>query len=223
MNSLVAKKEAWNMYIDKLNIELIAITPDAESLIEKAARVCYNSGENKNNGLIIERCIKNGHLSILEHANATFHVKGISRACSHQFVRHRLMSFSQKSQRYVEETGFGVIVPPRIIKNDEMYKHFVKYVQLSESAYKLYRENEIRKEDARFCLPNAISTELIFTANFRELRHILQLRTKRDAQWEIRRMCFEVLNILVGKTLWSFKDIYKNATAELRESLEKRK
>ena len=185
------------MFIDKLNVKLIEKTPFAEQLIEKAARVCYNSGDNRNDGIIIKRCIKKGHLSVLEHASATFHIKGVSRALSHQFVRHRLMVVSQKSQRYVEESGFGVIVPPEIMKNKEMYQHFIKYMQLAESAYKLYRENEIRKEDARFCLPNAVSTEFMFTANFRELRHIIQLRTDKDAQWEIRQLCVELLRELM--------------------------
>jgi thymidylate synthase (FAD) len=179
------------------NVKLISISEKPEQLIEYAARVCYNSqdkmGKSKS---LIPALIRKGHESPLEHACATFEIKNISRACSHQLVRHRLMSVSQKSQRYVSEENFKYIIPKSFIpdsKDIEEYKMAMEYIK---QAYCKWKNNGISKEDARYLLPNACTTDIIITANFREFRHIFKIRCSPQAQWEIRDICYNMLNIL---------------------------
>lgn len=201
------------MEITKPNITLIAITPHAEKTIEEAGRTCYLSldkiiDESEKN--FIKNCIKRGHLSILEHPSATFRIKGASRAFTHQLVRHRLASFSQQSQRYVNEEEFDYIVPPAIAENAEAHDLFIKFMEISREIYNAIREKGIKKEDARFVLPNALESQIVFTANFRELRSIFNLRLKKNAQWEIRRVCLEMLKILQKEAPSVFGDYVIN-------------
>ena len=193
-----------------MEIELLLITNNAEELIEKSARVCYNSKLNKSKRKVfLQSLIKKGHHSILEHATATFKISGISRALSHQLVRHRLASYSQQSQRYVDMNNFDYIIPPKI-END--YKLFNDYENLMEQTRQLYSKMikaGIKKEDARFILPNATKTELIMTANFREWRHIIELRCSKKAQWEIREVFKKILIMLYDESPIVFEDLYK--------------
>lgn len=158
----------------------------------------------------IEMLIKTGHLSVLEHAVATFRVEGGSRSFTHQLVRHRLASFTQQSQRYVEETGFEYVIPPSIEKNQEAKKIFNDFIEFSKKTYKKLRDLGIQKEDARFVLPNAVCSEIVISANFREWRHIIELRGHPTAQWEIRKMAIEVLKILKEKAPSVFFDFEVN-------------
>ncbi len=144
----------------------------------------------------IEMLIKTGHTSVLEHAVATFRVEGGSRAFTHQLVRHRIASFTQQSQRYVEESGFSYVIPPSIEKKDEARRIFLDLIEHSKEAYKKLLDLGVKKEDARFVLPNAVCSEIVITANFREWRHIFELRGHPSAQWEIRKMAVEILKIL---------------------------
>lgn len=207
------------MEIYKPDVKLLAITENAESLIEEAGRTCYLSFDKMTDNSkesFIKRCIRNGHHSILEHASATFRVSGASRAFTHQMVRHRLASFSQQSQRYVNENEFDYIVPPSIANNEEaleIYRDFIKYAQ---NTYKQLRNLSIKKEDARFVLPNAIESQIVISANFREWRHIFQLRLSKAAQWEIRQVCLQMLKILQKHVPAVFGDFIideSNATA----------
>ncbi len=187
------------MEILKPDVKLLAITPNAEKLIEEAGRTCYLSldritDESEKN--FIRNSIKRGHLSIIEHASASFRIKGASRACTHQLVRHRVASFSQQSQRYVNESEFNYIIPPGIKENSEAGKLFREFIESSKKTYAALIGKGIKKEDARFVLPNALESEIVFSANFRELRLIFSLRLKKNAQWEIRRICVEMLKIL---------------------------
>lgn len=154
----------------------------------------------------IEMLIKTGHTSVLEHAVATFRIEGGSRSFTHQLVRHRLASFTQQSQRYVEETGFRYVVPPSIEENPEAKEIFRKFIEFSKETYKRLRDLGIKKEDARFVLPNAVCSEIVISANFREWRHIIELRGHPSAQWEIRRMSIEILKILKEKAPSVFSD-----------------
>ena len=158
-----------------------------------AWRIKFRDGTEKN---FIRNCIKNGHHSILEHASASFRIRGASRAFTHQLVRHRLASFSQQSQRYVNEGEFNYVVPPEIAANPQALGVFREYIETSRKAYNRLRELEIKKEDARFVLPNALESQIVFRANFRELRFIFALRLHRSAQWEIRRVCLQMLKIM---------------------------
>jgi thymidylate synthase (FAD) len=187
------------MEILKPDVKLIAITPSAEKLIEEAGRTCYLSldritDESEKN--FIRNSIKRGHLSIIEHASATFRIKGASRAFTHQLVRHRVASFSQQSQRYVNESDFNYIIPPGIAENGEAGKLFRDFIETSKNTYAALITKGIKKEDARFVLPNALESEIVFSANFREFRFIFSLRLQKNAQWEFRRVCIDMLKIL---------------------------
>lgn len=187
------------MELNKPEITLLAVTPNAEKLIEEAGRTCYLSFDkmdDQSEKSFIRRCIKSGHHSILEHASASFRIKGVSRAFTHQLVRHRLANFSQQSQRYVSELEFNYVIPPQIEKNDQAAAVFRAFVEESRKAYKALRDLTIKKEDARFVLPNAIESEIVFSANFRELRHVFTLRCAPGAQWEIRRVCLMMLAVM---------------------------
>ena len=168
-----------------------------ESLIEYAGRVCYRSETNQETrDRFIRRRIEQGHESILEHCSATFEISGISRACSHQLVRHRLASFSQESQRYVDMTGAYLVVPQSVSDNGVAMCEWKKAASAIDAAYTAMVEAGIRREDARFILPNASSTKLVMTANFREWLHIFRLRITPEAQWEIRQVCAEIRDVL---------------------------
>lgn len=187
------------MEIHKPEVTLLAITPGGEKLIEEAGRTCYLSiskmtDESEKN--FIRGAIKRGHHSILEHASASFRILGASRAFTHQLVRHRLASFSQQSQRYVDEAEFNFIVPPEIASNDEALAYYRKMMEDTRNNYIKLRELGIKKENARFILPNALESQIVFSANFRELRTVFNLRLDKAAQWEIRRVCMEMLKIL---------------------------
>ncbi|HPQ52403.1 MAG TPA: FAD-dependent thymidylate synthase [Spirochaetota bacterium] len=187
------------MELNAPDIALLAVTPNPEKLIEEAGRTCYLSldkitDDSERN--FIRRCIRNGHHSILEHATASFRIKGASRAFTHQLVRHRLASFSQQSQRYVNEAEFNYIIPPEISDNQEAAVIFRDFIDHAKNTYKKLREAGIKKEDARFVLPNALESQIVFSANFRELRFIFALRLQKSAQWEIRRVFIDILKIM---------------------------
>ncbi len=135
----------------------------------------------------------------LDHGSATFFFEGISRACTHQLVRHRLASFSQESQRYVElsKGGWQAIVPPAVAENAEAMSELAEFWRIAEEKYARLRELGIRKEDARFLLPNAAETRIVATMNFAAWSHFLWLRAvDKAAQWEIRALGQEVLKML---------------------------
>lgn len=154
--------------------------------------------------------IRRGHLSVLEHASATFRVKGVSRALTHQLVRHRLASYSQRSQRYVKEDGLAYVTPPPIAAKPEALDLFRKALEEARDAYDKLLEAGVAPEDARFVLPNAAATEVVVTANFREWRHILALRGHAAAQWEIRRLAIAILKELKQRAPAAFADLEIN-------------
>ncbi|KPJ60507.1 MAG: hypothetical protein AMJ46_05710 [Latescibacteria bacterium DG_63] len=176
-----------------MEVELISVTPDAERLIERAARTCYDTTDKMSSSdtpTFLKKLFRAGHLSVFEHASATFRIGGISRACSHQLVRHRLASYSQRSQRHVAETRPSYVVPPRVEQADQVVLDtFENAMEASWSSYAELIRRGVPKEDARYVLPNACTTELVMSANFREWLHILKERLASDAQWEIREMC----------------------------------
>lgn len=212
-----------------MKIELLAITPDAEKLIEKAGRTCYLSFDKVNEDShkrFIRMLIKSGHESVLEHAYATFRITGGSRAFTHQIVRHRLCAFSQQSQRYVDEKGFSIITPPSIEKNEEAKRIFGDFIKSAKDTYIKLQSLGIKKEDARFVLPNAVESEIVISANFREWRHILRERCNKSAQWEIREIALEILKILQYHAPIIFEDFKinnRNKTATIKKSPRKNK
>jgi thymidylate synthase (FAD) len=182
-----------------------------------AAKLCYSPAdisslkgkiEAKDQKAFVEKLVKIGHMTPIEHASFTFAIEGISRACSHQLVRHRLASYSQQSQRYVsEESGFDYIIPPTIKEDKELKKAFVAFMKEAQKAYnsmvsKLNEKGikgESANQDARFLLPNAAETKIMVTMNARELLHFFRQRCCNRAQWEIRIMSEQMLK-LVKKT-----------------------
>jgi thymidylate synthase (FAD) len=153
----------------------------------------------------IQRLIKMGHESPLEHAYATFRIRNCSRAMTHQLVRHRLMAVSQQSQRYVDEEGFSYVVPPSVPA--EFVEDFERDMEAIGRMYEKWRGRGLKKEDARFVLPNACTSEIVVSANFREWRHILRMRTSHKAQWEIRKACGIIAGILKERAPDCFADL----------------
>ncbi len=178
-----------------MKVQLISVTPDAEKVIEKAARTCYMSHgriTKDSHAAFIKRLIGAGHLSVLEHATATFSLEGVSRALTHQLVRHRLCSYSQQSQRYVREDNFQWVVPPDINKDEKLKKEYNQCMEYLRDRYSSFLKNGLKAEDARFILPNACCTNIVFSANFRQLRHTIALRGSSKAQWEIRDLFMKI-------------------------------
>ncbi|MDO8301615.1 MAG: FAD-dependent thymidylate synthase [Sedimentisphaerales bacterium] len=181
----------------QLEVTLIAITPDAQKVIELAGRTCWKSfdkaDDNSQTGFI-RRLLAMEHETPLEHAYATFRLRGCSRAMTHQLVRHRLMAVSQQSQRYVDERQFEYVVPETM--PPEFVDDFHGDMKIIQQMYQKWRDRGLKKEDARFVLPNACTSEIVVSADFREWRHIFKLRLTKKAQWEFRNACRMMLDIL---------------------------
>lgn len=191
-----------------MKIELLAITPNAEETIEFAGRICYRSEGKRGPGSaakLIGKLIAMGHESPLEHASATFYISGCSRAMTHQLVRHRLISVSQQSQRYVDEKSFAYVIPPSI--SDERKEEFKKDMETVRAMYAKWKDRGLKNEDARFVLPNACASDIVISANFREFRHIFAVRCSRQAQWEIREVCSAMLRELYARAPSVFQDL----------------
>lgn len=206
-----------------MEVELLSVTPNSESLIEQAGRTAYLSFHKQRSGSdksFIRTLIKSSHLSVLEHASATFRIKGGSRAFTHQLVRHRLCSYTQQSQRYVNESNFSYIEPESIKNNNEAHPIFVDFMDKAKKIYTELKRLGIEYQDARFVLPNAVESEIVVTANFREWRHIIELRGNPDAQWEIRKVAIEVLKILKMHAPTVFADFEIDEENEVIKRIE---
>jgi thymidylate synthase (FAD) len=193
-----------------MRIELLSITPDAERLIEAAGRTAYLSFDKKGEGTdkkFIRMLLKNGHYSVLEHVYATFRITGVSRAMTHQLVRHRLCAFTQQSQRYVNERLFRYIEPESIRNDKRAHELFHAFMEDSKKTYARLQELGIKNEDARFVLPNAVESQLVVSANIREWRHVIDLRARPSSQWEIRAAAIEILRLLKKHIPSAFEDI----------------
>lgn len=194
----------------KLKVKLISWTKGVESTVVAGIRQCYSSVgaselKKKTDEVTQKRLIKlvmeSGHTSTIEHANFTFAIEGISRACSHQLVRHRIASFSQQSQRYVDlsKKGMVYVVPKSIEKDKKLTKNYKKMMVRAEADYKKLLEAGVAPEDARFVLPNACETKMVVTMNARSLLNFFKLRCCDRAQWEIRALAFEMLALVKKK------------------------
>lgn len=195
-----------------MKVTLIDYPNNADYKAYCAARVCYSDKgfediwdstvksspqfedpENDNALKLLQGIVKAGHGSVLEHCCFTFSIEGISRACSHQLVRHRIASYSQQSQRYVKGDKFGYVIPPEIEKSGGLKKAFEDHMKNTMVLYNALVLSGIKKEDARYLLPNATTTNIVVTMNARELLHFIELRTSPRAQWEIREMANKML------------------------------
>lgn len=211
-----------------MKVSLISHTPEPEKLIATAAKLCYSDSDidSLREGLteekiagFIDMLVSIGHESVLEHVYFTFGIEGISRACSHQLVRHRIASYSQKSQRYVSEKGFDFITPPAVEAVPEAKAEFDKQIAAITESYSkladilteynaaelinqglpekeaLSKARKLANEDARFILPNACETKIVVTMNVRSLFNFFRHRCCTRAQWEIRDVASEMLRL----------------------------
>ena len=174
-----------------MQVELIQATPNPIETIAKIASICYDSNP-KNPLNLTTHLYKNGHLSVFEHIYFTFKISGISRACSHQLVRHRHCSFTQRSQRYCSEKDFEYITPPSL--NDSLF--YDNDMEDIDNDYRSYLKSDVPQEDARYILPNACATELYLSCNLRELIHIANERLCSRAQWEIRKLVQKMVALI---------------------------
>ena len=164
---------------------------------------CESAQDDEKMLKLINRVISSGHYSTIEHIQVSFAISNISRACSHQLVRHRHMSFSQKSQRYVKEKGqFDYLVPDTIDSNPELKQKFDEFMGKISEFYTELTENGIPAEDARAVLPNACATSMVASLNLRELIHLANLRLCTRAQKEIRMLVKKMCDVLVQEEPW---------------------
>ena len=177
-----------------MRVELIQATENPIETIAKIASICYDSDPKNPKGLV-NHLYKNGHHSVFEHIYFTFKIEGISRACSHQLVRHRHCSFTQRSQRYCAEGGFEYVTPPSV--HDKEITGTYNYVMSDISEYyDQLQQRGISNEDARMVLPNACKTSLYLSCNLRELIHIANERLCARAQWEIRELVKQMVALV---------------------------
>lgn len=189
-----------------MQVELLYHTPDPERAVATAARLCYapvgatelmESLSEERIRKVLTTIMAGGHFSTLEHASYTFAIDGVSRALTHQLVRHRLASFNQQSQRYVKFTnGLETIKPDTIAENEACNRLFDEMVEKTVEAYKAFVDAGVPAEDARYILPNAAETKIVVTMNIRELLHFFSLRCCNRAQWEIRELAWKMLELV---------------------------
>lgn len=179
-----------------MKVTLTRVTHNPVQAIEEAASNCYDSKPSKS-GRIMKDCYKNGHHSVLEFADFTFHIEGVSRALLAQLTRHRVASFAVRSQRYCDEDNFNYIIPESIAENEMANNKFVKGMKYLRNLYRELQDIGVENEDARFVLPNACETILELKMNGRELIHAMNERLCTRAQWEIREL-FKAMKKCVG-------------------------
>lgn len=201
----------------QLRVKLLERTQRAVALIHAACRQCYSAqsageifsasegvaGNADRQAAFIRKVVASGHESPLEHVKFTFAVDGVSRALTHQLVRHRLASYSQQSQRYVKEASFDYIIPPSIVRDKELREEFVHTMEHIQGCYNSLLDKfktrgkvgERANQDVRFVLPQAAETKIVVTMNCRELLHFFRHRCCARAQWEIKGLAEEMLRI----------------------------
>ena len=183
-----------------MKVELTRVTENPILAIEEAASNCYNS-EATGDGKIMKHCIKSGHTSVTEFCDFTFHIEGISRALSHQLVRHRMASYAQRSQRYCSEDGFEYVIPPSVAKNPATLDQYTITMSHLATMYKVLQDQGILNEDARMVLPNACETVIEVKMNLRALMNFMNERLCTCAQWEVRQLALEMKKAIVEKYL----------------------
>ena len=202
-------------------VELLAHTPEPLSLVYAAFRQCYHAGfvadmwsrllagdiGREKQAQFVASIMESGHASPVEHVSFTFALGGVSRALTHQLVRHRIASFNQQSQRYVKFTGdVAVVKPESIAGNAEASEAFDKAIQAAVDAYHALLEAGVPAADARYLLPNAAESKIVITMNVRELLHFFSLRCCNRAQWEIRDMAHRMLELARPTAPFIFAD-----------------
>ena len=218
---------------------LLAHTPNPEHTVAAAAKLCYSSSDitgltdsltDEKAAAFVEMLSEIGHESPIEHASFTFGIEGVSRSLLAQITRHRMASFSVKSQRYVREGSFGYVTPPEIAADPEAKKLYDEIMAEDQKKYdrlaEILKEKHIKTfmaegkdektatrlaekkaiEDARFVLPNSCETQMVMTMNARSLKNFFRIRCCNRAQWEIRELAHRMLELVAPTAPFIFKD-----------------
>lgn len=206
-----------------IKCKLISHTPEPEKVVSIAAKLCYSKSDvdslvtgvltGNDTEKFIDKLKGMGHESPLEHVSFTFAIEGVSRTLTHQLVRHRIASYSQKSQRYVSENNFEYIIPPSIARDSQAKEKFENLMCTIRQAYNELASMDIPKEDARYVLPNATETKIIVTMNARSLFNFFSLRCCTHAQWEIRQLA----NLMLVEVQKVAPILFKNAGASCKK------
>ena len=180
-----------------MEVDILNATERPVEIVSLAAGTSYgkkNSSEKR-----VKTCIESGHLSVLEHVSATWMISGVSRSCTHQLVRHRLASYTEKSLRYTEPGEGNWYVTPKVLENHPYSEAYKAFMKSAETLYYELLDHGVKKEDARFCLPLSTKTEITVTMNLREFLHFYDLRSEKNAQWEIRELSNRMFKTLAAK------------------------
>jgi thymidylate synthase (FAD) len=208
-----------------LRVQWLGESSDGERLAEYAGRLCYMSQRNPANRPTreyLENIKRQGHGSVLEHANYSLLIEGVSRSLTHELVRHRAgFAYSQLSQRYVDESHAAFVIPPAILGDDALVSQWTAQMEAAQATYvalveklvdryawvedKVHRR-KMAREAARGVLPNSTETKIVVTANARAWRTMLELRSSEGAEMEIRRLAVAVLRVLQGEAPGLFSD-----------------
>jgi thymidylate synthase (FAD) len=198
-----------------MNIKLIGFTPKPEKLPAMAAKLTHSKSKpedldkssDKELKAILEHVMNLGHTSVIEHTSFSFAISDVSRSLTHQLVRHRIASYAQQSQRYVNLSEPNYVTPPKIAKNKEMKKAYDETMENIWNEYNKLQKLGIPIEDSRYILPNAACTNIIVTMNARSLLNFFELRCCLHAQWEIRQLA----NMMLREVKKVAPTIFKNA------------
>jgi thymidylate synthase (FAD) len=184
-----------------MNVKLVGYSSDPEKLPAMAATLTHSKTKPENldkiseneQSAVLEQVLKLGHTSVIEHASFTFAISDVSRSLTHQLVRHRIASFSQQSQRYVNLNEPNYVIPPSIGKNKKTKTAYKETMGVIWDHYNKLLELKIPAEDARYVLPNGTCTNIMVTMNARSLLNFFELRCCLHAQWEIRLLANKML------------------------------
>ena len=198
-----------------MNVKLIGFTPNPEKMPAMAAKLTHSkikpedlhNSSDKELKSILEYVMNQGHTSVIEHTSFTFAISDVSRSLTHQLVRHRIASYAQQSQRYVDFKESNYVIPPKIAKNKKMKKAYEITMQTIWDQYNKLLDMGIPAEDSRYVLPNAACTNIMVTMNARSLLNFFELRCCQHAQWEIR----ELANKMLKEVKKAAPIIFKNA------------
>lgn len=222
---------------EHLPVRWLGESTDGERLAEYAGRLCYMSQKNpasRETREYLENIKKQGHGSVLEHANYSLLLEGVSRSLTHELVRHRAgFAYSQLSQRYVDESQANFVVPPAIVGDEPLEKEWraqideaqKSYVRLVEHLMERYawvgdkvHRRKMAREAARGVLPNSTETKIVVTANARAWRTMLELRSSEGAELEIRRCAVAMLKLLQSESPAFFSDFEIYQAEDRREA-----
>lgn len=194
--------------MSKPSVQIVAYSPNPERLVAAAARSCwsnrpfqeiYTSLRERDIDKLLKKVILRGHHSVLEHADFTFALSGISRVLTHQLVRHRIASYSQLSQQRVDQSEVQYIIPPAIRRDPELTRRYQSWVNEARSFYALLVEQGVPQGSARYVLPSACETRVVVSMNARSLFNLIAQRDCASEEWEFRtlahRMHAELLKV----------------------------